>query len=90
MTSGIDSFTQVKNPEKGEGAAITLLVKQRLTLDSPYASSFRNVTYSVNDGVLTLRGEVQTFYLKQVLQSLVTDIDGVTTIDNRVDVAQPG
>ena len=36
--------------------------------------------------VLVVRGRVPTFYLKQVLQTVLKDLDGVTWIDNRVDV----
>ena len=38
------------------------------------------------DDVLTIRGCVPTFYLKQVLQSLLKDLEGVRWIDNQVDV----
>jgi hypothetical protein len=39
-----------------------------------------------SDGVLTIRGTVPTFYLKQVLQSLLQNLDGIRWIDNQVDV----
>jgi hypothetical protein len=38
------------------------------------------------NGVLLLRGRVPTFYLKQMLQSWLKDLDGVSRIDNQVDV----
>ena len=38
------------------------------------------------DGVLTLQGRVPSFYLKQVAQTLLRELDGVDRIDNRVDV----
>jgi hypothetical protein len=36
--------------------------------------------------VLVVRGLVPTFYLKQVLQTVLKDLDGVRLIDNRVTV----
>jgi hypothetical protein len=43
----------------------------------------------VRGEVLTVRGSVPTFYLKQLLQSLLRDIDGVGRIDNQVEVIHP-
>ena len=47
------------------------------------ADRFQFVQY---DDVLTIRGCVPSFYLKQVLQSLLKDLAGVRWIDNQVDV----
>lgn len=41
------------------------------------------------DGTLILSGRVPSYYLKQVLQTTLRDIDGVRRIDNRVDVDWP-
>jgi hypothetical protein len=62
------------------------LVRQRLGNGCPHAFYFRRVTFQFQDGVLTLRGRVPTFYLKQLLQSWLKDLDGVREIDNQVDV----
>jgi hypothetical protein len=40
-----------------------------------------------NDGdVLTVRGRVPSFYLKQLLQTILMRVDGVRMVDNQVDV----
>ena len=40
-----------------------------------------------NDGdVLTVRGRVPSFYLKQVLQTILKRLDGVRMVNNQVDV----
>lgn len=39
--------------------------------------------------VLVVRGLVPTFYLKQVLQTVLKTLDGVTLIDNQVTVLSP-
>ncbi len=36
--------------------------------------------------VLIVRGRVPTFYLKQLVQSILRDVEGVRRIDNQVDV----
>jgi hypothetical protein len=38
------------------------------------------------EDVLVVRGAVPSFYLKQVLQTVLRDIDGVRQIDNQVTV----
>ncbi len=65
--------------------AVEEAVRHRLSTESPYAI-FRNVTYNFEDGLLTLRGEVPSFYVKQILQTRLRDIDGVSQIDNQVEV----
>jgi hypothetical protein len=40
-----------------------------------------------NDGgVLTVRGRVPSFYLKQVLQTILNRLDGVRLVNNQADV----
>jgi len=39
-----------------------------------------------SQGKIILSGRVPSFYLKQLLQEALRDIDGVEMIDNRVDV----
>jgi hypothetical protein len=45
-----------------------------------------NFEYEYREDVLIVRGRVPTFYLKQVLQTALRDVEGVICIDNRVDV----
>ncbi len=63
---------------------VTELAQNRLA-DSSYAE-LRLVTCRFHEGVLTLRGRVPSFYLKQVAQTLVRDIPEATRIDNRIEV----
>ena len=51
-----------------------------------YRSIFKNVSWSYAEGRLTLRGCIPSFYLKQVLQELMRDIDQVKQIVNHIDV----
>jgi len=60
---------------------------RRLTAQPhPFASYFRDISVECCDGLLTLRGRLPTFYMKQILQTSLRNIDGVEQIDNQVDV----
>ena len=65
--------------------SVCRIAQQRVDTCS-YAFVFRHVEYEFDDGRLTLRGCVPSFYLIQVLQELLRDIDYVEEIDNGVDV----
>ena len=52
----------------------------------PARARWREIECGYCDGILTLRGSAPSFYLKQVLQSILRDVPGVRRIDNRVDV----
>jgi hypothetical protein len=42
--------------------------------------------FECRDGVLTVRGRVPSFYLKEVLDNILKRIDGVRYVENQVDV----
>ena len=67
-------------------APIEERARQCLTENCPYAFYFKCVTLQFKNGVLTVRGRVPTFYLKQIVQTRLRDLDGVKQIDNQVDV----
>jgi osmotically-inducible protein OsmY len=52
-------------------------------------SPIRNLHCEFHDGVLTLRGRLSSYFLKQVAQSLVVHMEGVEKVQNRVEVAYP-
>src|SRR3954464_8381389 len=52
--------------------------------------ALRNISCEHHEGVLTLWGRLPTYYLKQVAQEAVADIQGVRRIDNRIEVLAPG
>jgi hypothetical protein len=67
-------------------APIEERARQRLLENCPYVFYFKCVTFQFKGGVLTVRGRVPTFYLKQIVQTRLRDLDGVRQIDNQVDV----
>ncbi len=62
------------------------VVRQRLTENYRYRFYFQQTSFEYADGTLVLHGKLPTFYLKQILQTMLRDINGVSQIDNRVDV----
>ena len=60
------------------------LAERRLR-ESSYRA-LRNVRCNYHEGVLTLRGCLRSYYLKQVAQSVVARIEGVELVNNRVEV----
>ena len=52
---------------------------------APYAA-LRQVSCRLRDGVLTLRGRVPSYYLKQTAQALLISLDDVLQINNELDV----
>ena len=55
---------------------------------SPYIE-LRRVACEFDQGVLTLRGRVPSYYLKQMAQALLDKLEGVLRLDNQLDVFTP-
>jgi len=52
---------------------------------NPYLA-LKNVSCLYHEGVLTLRGCLPTYYLKQMAQAAVARVDGVQRIVNEIEV----
>jgi osmotically-inducible protein OsmY len=61
-------------------------VKSTLSRSCHFTRHWREIRCDYEGGILTLHGNVPSFYLKQVLQSILKDVPGVARIDNRVEV----
>ena len=66
--------------------SIEQLARERISQNCAYAICFRDVSFHYADGILAMRGRLPSFYMKQVLQTLLQDLDGVERIDNQTDV----
>jgi osmotically-inducible protein OsmY len=69
------------------GAKVLELVQRRLRDSSYYY--LRTVSCAFDEGVLTLRGRVPSFYLKQTVQVIAENVEGVSQVVNLVDVMYP-
>ncbi|MBI3468934.1 MAG: BON domain-containing protein [Planctomycetes bacterium] len=56
---------------------------------SPYLP-LRSLQCHVRRGVITIQGSVPTYYLKQLAQTLVLQIDSSRRIENQIEVVPPG
>jgi osmotically-inducible protein OsmY len=73
----------VSSPQAG----VVQSIERRLRESSYYY--LRTISAAYEAGVVTLRGRVPTFYLKQTVQALVERIEGVEQVVNLVDVVNP-
>ena len=65
---------------------------QRVAEERLAASSYlalRSISCEHHEGVLVIHGRVPSFYLKQIAQTLVRDLDGVELVVNRLSVDKP-
>lgn len=58
---------------------------ERALRNSPYLA-LRKITCACQNDVMTLRGCLPTYYLKQVAQAVVAQVDGVRQIVNEIEV----
>jgi osmotically-inducible protein OsmY len=50
------------------------------------SAALRRVSCEFHDGLLTLSGQLPTYYLKQVAQESVSRLEGVRRVVNRIEV----
>ena len=58
--------------------------KEIVTL--PFYSLFDHITFKVDDGKATLMGKVNRPSLKKSIERVVKDVEGVSSVDNQIDV----
>ena len=66
------------------GAAIVENAAHRLRHSS--YPQLRKITCEFHEGVLTLRGIVSSFFIKQLAHRAVADVSGIDMVANRLDV----
>lgn len=75
--SGTDALVSPDSPAE---------VADRIFQASPY-HAIRFLKCEYEDGVLTIRGRLPSYYLKQTAQSAVRDLEGVERVSNLTEVA---
>jgi hypothetical protein len=87
----------MKRPLAGQAVTTASVVRQKHAIEElAYAElgacgypALRGVRCEYADGVLTLRGSVPSFYLKQVAQCLMHgQLDEMIIVDNRLEVTE--
>lgn len=77
--------TAAYDPTDHSDRAVAQRVLERLRNSSFIA--IRRLTCDVHESMLTLRGRVPNFYTKQMVLSLIADVEGVEEITDRIEVA---
>jgi hypothetical protein len=72
-----------------DGCRIRLSVERRFQRSGYAALSRVCCEFQRENGVLHLGGSVPSYYLKQVAQELVADLEGVRVVNNQINVARP-
>ncbi len=70
---------------EGIGGEIIVSAGLQRLRESPYIA-VRRLSCEFADGVLTLRGNVASFFHKQIAQQSVAGLDGVDQINNQIVV----
>ena len=70
-------------PEKPWNAVLEQVT--RIFEHSSY-SELKRLSCQFHEGVLTLRGRLPCYYLKQIAQTLATGVAGVEELDNRIEI----
>lgn len=78
--------TENSRSESDGYVSLAARARERIQQDCAYAFCFRYLRFSSREDVLTVRGCLPSFYLKQVLIAQLQRIDGTDKIDDQVDV----
>ena len=73
-----------KRPSK-----VTKRARRTLEESELFRGRSKLIRIEEQDGRLVLEGRLPTYYLKQMLQTVLRDVDGVERIDNHVSVDYP-
>ena len=71
---------------KTSGNDIRLYARYALERSVSFHGRCDGFRFDSRDGVLTIRGRVPTFYLRQLLERIVSRVNGVRYVDNQIDV----
>jgi hypothetical protein len=63
---------------------------ERLSRYAHFCAHTNSISIDFREGTLVVTGILPSFYLKQVLQTILRDLPGVVRIDNRVEVVAAG
>lgn len=70
-------------------SSVGLSVQRELEQSPLFRGRCQLIRVEERDGDLVLEGRLPSFYLKQMLQTILQKLDGVEHIDNRVRVDYP-
>ena len=88
MDNKNSSNRQPRTASPGEVQSKELTVRARDSLSqlAQFRGRANGFTFALRDGKLVVRGAVPSYYLKQLLQTALKDLEGIRQIDNQVVV----
>jgi osmotically-inducible protein OsmY len=87
MQSAVAEPSFVKSRERND---LSALAKRQLECHPHFSGRMSGVTFEHEGRNLYLRGQLPTFYLKQLIQEAVRHLPGVDFVYNEIDVINPG
>ena len=84
-----ETTSRTENRHIDAAAIIVIRAACRLQEHPHFRGRTSAIELEFDQGTIILTGRLPSFYLKQLLQEALRDIDGVETIENRVDVVCP-
>jgi hyperosmotically inducible protein len=86
---GLAGIAGAKNPPTKENEPVKGSLEYKVRhelLMLPYYTVFDNLNYRVDNGTVTLFGDVTKPWLKSDAENAVKHLEGVTRVDNRIEV----
>jgi osmotically-inducible protein OsmY len=62
---------------------------ERCLRSNPHLALSNNISCEYVNGVVVLRGCLPTYYLKQLAQEAIANLEGIERIDNQIQVVSP-
>ncbi|HEU4430961.1 MAG TPA: BON domain-containing protein [Myxococcota bacterium] len=66
---------------------LTQMIRQKISDNEQLSTEAENVTVIADDGVVTLRGPVETEAEKQAIVDIARETEGVSRVDDQLEVA---
>ncbi len=85
MALGVPSTVDANSPV----SQLETIESVERCLRSNSYTALRHLSCEYHNGVLVLKGSVESYYLKQVAQAVVSQLEGVERVDNQLEVVTP-
>jgi hypothetical protein len=78
-----------RKTEENPHSRIVQAAREALENSALFRGRSGQILMDEKEGTLLIQGRLPSFYLKQMLQTILGGVEGIKSIDNRVDVARP-
>ena len=81
------TLTPIDQGSSDRDVAITRNIRKAVVAEDTLSVNAKNVKIITRDGVVTLRGPVETADERKMIETLASRSDGVKRVDNQIEVA---